>query len=761
MNRQNLRKMLTVFPLRAAIVLAVLAMLTVPAQTQAQEQSAQQSATSSDQKPSGVVPPGVKLAQQMPEMPPPRPFQFPKAATRTLPNGVRVFVVTDRRQPSVAVSLVMMSAGTIHDPSGMPGIAQMTAAMLTQGTATRSAQQFAQAIDSVGGSISASADDDDTSANLSIVANEVDYGMQLFSDAVLHPAFSDQELGRQRQQALSGLQVQYSDAGYLASAVFDRAVYGASPYGQPGEGTPDSVKKIQRDDLVKFHDSSYAPNDALMAFAGDITPERAFGLAQKYFGAWEKKEIPAEEPAAPSPLSGMHFYIIDKPDAVQTQIRVGKLGIRRDSSDYLPLLVTNRIFGGGFNSRLNTEVRVKKGLTYGASSGFDSNRFAGSFDAGTSTRTEATVEATKLIVDLISKMSTGDVTPEELKFAQEYLSGVYPIQSETAAQVAGRILTVAEYGLPADYNDTYQQKILGVDEAGVRDMSSRYFNPQDLDIVLVGNASKFSDGLKADYPNAKWDEIPLAQLDLLNADMRKPEAAAPAASPESLARGHEILLAAAQAAGGAALSSVKGVEITEKGNIYMGPSPLAITVKWQVQYPDKVHSEIGTPMGQMVQVTDGKAAWIQSPQGTSDVPASAVGEFERGILLFGGWGLYQQALAGNVQAQYVGQEDMDGKKADAVNWLASFGTIKLYFDMESHLLIAAKFQSTGMQGTEDNDEHWSDFRTVEGLQFPYQTVLNRGGQKFTDSTIQEVHLNPALDPSLFTKPGSSEPPKQP
>ncbi|HKW89932.1 MAG TPA: pitrilysin family protein [Candidatus Acidoferrales bacterium] len=756
----NTKKLISVLPLRAAVTLAVLAMLTVPTQAQTQDQAAQQSAASSDQKPSGTVPLGVNLVPQMPEMPPPRAFHFPKAATRTLANGLRIFVVTDRRQPSVAVNLVMMSAGTIHDPVGMPGTAQMTAAMLTQGTTTRSAQQFAQAIDSVGGNISASAGDDESSASLSIVANDADYGMQLFSDAVLHPAFADQELGRQRQQALSGLQVEYSDAGYLASAVFDRAVYGASPYGLPGEGTPDSVKKIQRDDLVKFHDASYAPNDTLMAFAGDITPERAFALAEKYFGGWEKKDIPTEEPAAPAPLSGLHFLVVDKPDAVQTQIRVGKLGIRRDSPDYLPLVVTNRIFGGGFNSRLNTEVRVKKGLTYGASSGFDANRFGGSFDAGTSTRTEATVEATKLIIDLIAKMSTGDVTPAELKFAQEYLSGVYPIQSETAAQVAGRILTVAEYGLPADYNDTYQQKILGVDDASVREMSSKYFNPQDLDIVLVGNASKFSDGLKADYPSAKWDEIPLAQMDLLNADMRKSAAAAPAASPESLARGHEILLSAAQAAGGAALSSLKGAEITEKGNIYAGPTPLAITVKWQVQYPDKVHSEIGTPMGQMVQVTDGKAAWIQSPQGTAEVPGSIVGEFERGILLFGGWGLYQQALAGNVQAQYVGQEDMDGRKTDAVNWLASFGTIKLYFDTETHLLIAAKFQSTGMQGTEDNDEHWSDFRAIEGLQFPYQTVLNRGGQKFTDSTVQEIHLNPALDPSLFTKPGSPQPPKQ-
>lgn len=759
MSRLILRKILETSSLGAAMFALLLFVL--PFAAQAQDQATQQSAAAGSQQGTGVVPPGVKLVPQMPEIHAPRPFHFPRAAPLTLSNGLRVYVVTDRRQPSVAVSLVIMSAGTIRDPAGMPGVASMTSAMLTQGTTSRSAQQFAQAIDSVGGHISASADGDATSASLTVVANDTDLGMQLLSDAVLHPALSDQELGRQRQQALSGLQVQYSDAGYLASAVFGRTVYGASQYGLPGEGTPDSVKKIQRDDLVKFHDSSYAPNAALLAFAGDVTPERAFALAEKYFGSWEKKDLSAEETTAPAPVSGLHFIVVDKPDAVQTQIRVGKLGIRRDSPDYLPLLVTNRIFGGGFNSRLNTEVRVKKGLTYGANSSFDANRFAGSFVADTYTRTEATVDATKLVVDLIAKMATGDVTAAELKFAQEYLSGVYPIQSETSAQVAGRILTVAEFGLPDDYNDTYQQKILGVNEANVREMASRYFNPQDLEIVLVGNASKFLVGLKADFPSAQWDEIPLAELDLLSPDLRKPKSAAPAASPESLSRGHEILLAAAQAAGGAAISSLKGVEISEKGNIYTPQGPLAITVKWQVQYPDKVHSEIGTPMGQMVQVTDGKSAWIQSPQGTAEVPASAVGEFQRGILLFGGWGLYQQVLAGKVQAQYVGQEDMDGKKAEAVNWLAPFGTIRLYFDSTTHLLIAAKFQSMGMQGTEDNDEHWSDFRAVEGLQFPYQSVLNRGEQKFTDSTVQEIHLNPALDSSLFAKPGASEPPKQP
>ncbi len=380
--------------------------------------------------------------------------------------------------------------------------------------------------------------------------------------------------------------------------------------------------------------------------------------------------MPAAEPAAPPQTQGLHFIVVDKPDAVQTQIRVGNLGIRRDDPDYIPLVVTNRIFGGGYNSRLNTEVRIKKGLTYGANSSFEAERFAGEFVADTYTRTEATAEATKLVVDLISQMSSGDVKPEELKFAQDYLSGVYPIQSETAAQVAGRVLAVAEYGLAPDYNDTYQQKILGVDESSVKQMATRYFNSQNLDVVLVGNASQFLPAVKAEFPGAQWQEIPFNELDLLSPNLRQAKSEAPAATPESLQHGQEVVMAAARAAGGDSLRSVSTLEFSQAGNIYSAQGTLAISIKWQIAYPNKSHAVLTLPMGQLTQTTDGKSAWIQSPQGTREVPADAFGEFQRGINLFGGWGLYQQALAGGVKAQYVGQENTaDGKNAEVVNWL--------------------------------------------------------------------------------------------
>jgi zinc protease len=509
----------------AALVLAGTA---TPAQkTQQAATPALASASAADQKNgTGIVPSGIQLAPQMPAAGAPRPFHFPQAATKTLPNGLRVFVITDHSQPAVAARLVILSAGSIKDPKSLPGVAEMTANLLTQGTQKRSAQEIAEAIDFIGGSLEASAGKDSSAVTLNVVKKDLQTGLDLMSDVVLHPAFRGEELDRQRQQLLSNLTVQYSDPDYLASVVFNRALYGSSPYGWPQEGTPETIKKLDSAQLAKFRDSNYAPNQSLLALAGDISPEEAFAVAEKYFGSWPKLDVAASVPLAPEASAGMHIWLIDKPDAVQTQIRVGKLGIRRGDPNYIPVVVMNRIFGGGYNSRLNTEVRVKKGLTYSAYSSFNPHRYTGSFAAGTYTRTEATVEATKLVVDLIGKMSTGDVTPLEMNFSRDYLAGVYPIQSETAEQVAERVLTAAAFDLPADYNSTYPERIRSVTSAQVQEMAKRYLTTKDIDLVLAGNVSAFGDALKKDFPNAKYEEIPFDQVDVLAGDLRKPKESA-------------------------------------------------------------------------------------------------------------------------------------------------------------------------------------------------------------------------------------------
>ena len=514
-------KVIWIFSLALVAILAIAAPAQRPASPsdEAPSSNAQETAQKNG---TGVVPPGVKLVPQMPPAGAPREFLFPTAATKTLANGLRVFVVTDHSVPAIAAQLVILSAGSTQDPKDLPGVAQMTANLLTQGTQKRSAREIAEAIDFVGGSLMAMAGKDSTTITLNVVKKDVNTGLDLMSDVVLHPTFKAEELERQSQKLLSGLTVQYSDPEYLATVVFSRVLYGSSPYGWPEEGTPQTVKQFEPAQFIKFHDANYAPNQALLAFAGDVTPEEAFALAEKYFGGWPKLDVAASAPPAPEPVSGMRIWLIDKPDAVQTQIRVGKLGIRRGDPNYIPVVVMNRIFGGGYNSRLNVEVRVKKGLTYSAYSSFTPHRHAGSFAVATYTRTMATVDATKLVVNLIAKMSTGEVTQQEMDFARDYLAGVYPIQSETAEQVAGRVLTVAAYDLPADYNNTYPQRIRSVTAVQVKELAQRYLSADNLDLVLAGNVNAFRDELKKAFPSAKYEEIPFDQVDVLAPDLRAP-----------------------------------------------------------------------------------------------------------------------------------------------------------------------------------------------------------------------------------------------
>jgi hypothetical protein len=329
---------------------------------------------------------------------------------------------------------------------------------------------------------------------------------------------------------------------------------------------------------------------------------------------------------------------------------------------------------------------------------------------------------------------------------------VYPIQSETAEEVADRVLTAVAFDLPTGYNSTYPEKVQAVTSAQVKEMAQRYLSAGDLDIVLAGNVSEFRDALKKAFPDANYEEIPFEQVDVLAPDLRKPKETAAAITPESLEQGKEILLAAAKAAGGDLITSVSTLKMVENGKLHGPNGDTAVVVNWQVAYPYHSHGNVMLGENKVVQVCDGNSAWVEYGGQTRDV-TRVIGEFERGIALFGGgWGLYQQALEGRIEAQSIGEEEVEGKKMPGVSVDGPFGPIKLYFDPESHLLAAARYESRGGSEMVSNEQCWSDYRPVEGRQFAFTTVIYRGGEKFSESTVQDVTINPKLEESVFSKP---------
>jgi len=455
-----------------------------------------------------------------------RDVTFPPYDVRTLANGLQVVVVMHHEQPLVSVRL-LVRAGSASDPAGKAGVAALTAALLDQGTTTRSAIDIADTVDTLGATLTTGAGSDLSFANLVAMRDSVEAGLALLSDIVRHPAFAPGEVERQRQQALSTLLVNAEDPDYVASMVFDRLVYGVHPYGLPGAGTPDTLLSITPDDLHAFHDRYFAPNHAILAIVGDIAAEDAFAAAEHVFSGWQRRTVP-DPVATEAPVSARRLVVVDKADAVQTEIRVGQLTIPRTHPDYLAMDLAIKILGGEGSNRLHRVLRSERGLTYGAEAELQALQQAGDLAADTNTRTETTGEVLRLIFDEITRLQRERVGERELADAQAYLAGSFPLTIETPEAIAAQVLNVLFYGLPASELQTYSARVRAITPDDIQRVARTYLRPDRLSIVLVGNASGFTSQLKG-LGFDRYELVQLRDLDVTAADLHRAAHAGPAA----------------------------------------------------------------------------------------------------------------------------------------------------------------------------------------------------------------------------------------
>jgi zinc protease len=431
------------------------------------------------------------------ESPPPplpaRPVTFPPYELRTLPNGLQVVVVMHHEQPAVNLRL-MVGSGAASDPVGKKGVAALAGQLLDQGTASRSATEVAGAIDYVGGLLSVGAGTDLSFANVLVMRDSFDFAVDLLAEITRTPSFEQAEIDRQRQQVLSSIQVSMDDPAYLAGAVFARLVYGDHPYGMPHNGTPQTVRSISRDDIRAFHQAHYVPNNALLAIVGDVNAEEAFASVERVFGDWERRPLPPS-PSAQVPAPVRRVVVVDKPGSVQTAIRVGHVALPRASPDYLAFDVALKILGGEGGNRLGSVLRTERSLTYAASADVASRRFGGDFMAKTDTRSDATAEVLRLMVEEVARLKRERVGRRELENAQAYLSGTFPLTIEAPNAIAAQVLESLLYGLDLGDLPKYPERINAVTVDEIQRVSRDYLQPQQLSVVLVGEARTFLDDL--------------------------------------------------------------------------------------------------------------------------------------------------------------------------------------------------------------------------------------------------------------------------
>ncbi len=438
---------------------------------------------------------------QYPTTPPPaaavQPAQLPPFQEAVLANGLRVVLVENHRDPVIAFRLVL-PAGRLYEPKGKEGISEIAAGLLTKGAGSRTAEQVAEAIESAGGSLSGSADDDFVSLSGSVLANNAPLAFELLGDAVARPAFPEKEVELLRTQSLSALQLEQSQPGAIAGRVFAAGLYGDHPYGR--RPTPETVRAITRADLAAFQAARLKPRGALLVLAGDVTMEQVRALAAQHFAGWTG--YPAATPTfgAPPSRARSEIVLVHRPGSVQSNIVVGNLTAGPGDAQLYAAMVANKVLGGGADARLFDVLREKKGWTYGAYSSLARPRGTGYFNATAEVRTEVTDSALVELLAQLRRLGAEAVPAAELDNAKGALVGSFPLTVETAQQVAERVAFVKTRGLPADYLQTYRTRLSNVSAPTLQQAARRWVRSEQALVVVVGDGQKVYEKLKAIGP---------------------------------------------------------------------------------------------------------------------------------------------------------------------------------------------------------------------------------------------------------------------
>jgi zinc protease len=465
------------------------------------------------------------VCAQTPQATPPPPAQprsgtFPKPVEETLPNGLRVIVIQRSESPLVSAQLLIKNGGEV-DPPELAGLADMTANLLTKGTQNRDATRIAQEIESLGGALDSAARWDSSFATVSVMSSKIGPAMEILADVVRRPTFKSEEVERLRQQYLDSVTLALGDPGSIARFVAARVVFGDSPYGHPIAGTTDSLTRITAADITKLHARIYRPDNAILVIGGDITPKDGVELGKRYFGDWQKPTTPLptiSASMADTASKAGRIIVIDKPDAGQAAVYLARTGINRKDTDYFRGIVANSVLSG-YSGRLNQEIRIKRGLSYGAASTLDTRRDVGPFIAFAQTKNESGAVVADLLLGEIGRLSSAPPADLELTPRKAVLIGGFSRNLETANGLVGQIASLALYGMGLDEINRYISNVQAITTADVQKFAGTRLDAKTSNIIIVGNAKAFLPELQKKYPNV--EVIPVAELDLNTASLRK------------------------------------------------------------------------------------------------------------------------------------------------------------------------------------------------------------------------------------------------
>jgi zinc protease len=421
-----------------------------------------------------------------------------------LPNDLVWLFSPQTELPLVTLEL-LIKAGTLADPPGKEGLANLTASLLLNGTKSRTSARIAAELDFMGARLSAAGGDDFATVSLTVLKKDLGPALELLKDILMNPTFPAMEVLRKVNQFKAALISAEDEPKVVASRAFLKNLYGPFPYNHAVMGTPQGLTAITRQNLLEFHRNYYRPNNTILSVVGDLTPEEAQQWVTKIFGAWAAAPLPATKLPAIPPLNRRQEVMIDK-DITQANIILGNLGIARKNPDFYAFQVMNYLLGGGgFVSRLMDDIRVNRGLAYSVYSSFDPGLEPGPFIVVLETKNASASEAITQVVAQLRLIMTQPVTPEELKEAKSYLTGSFPRKMDSISKRAWLLGYVEVYGLGLDYPWRYPELIQHLTPADIQKVAEKYLQPENYLLVVVGKKSALS-SLPGALPSQKKEE---------------------------------------------------------------------------------------------------------------------------------------------------------------------------------------------------------------------------------------------------------------
>ena len=643
-----------------------------------------------------------------------------------LENGLKVFVVENDKLPQVAFSLVLHREPILEKEN--MGYVSIAGSMLRTGTKNRTKDELDEEIDFIGASLSASA----TGIYASSLTKHTDKLLELMSDVLLNPSFKQEELDKIKKQSISGLKAAKEEPSAIAGNVRKVLLYGKDhPYGELE--TEETVESITVDMCKDYYNTYFHPNIAYLAIVGDIETDDAEELVEKYFGKWQKKEIPTfEYPVVTKPTANT-VALVDRPNSVQSSIRISyPVNLKKFGKNAITASVMNYLIGGGVAGDFFQILREEKGYTYGAYSSLSGDKLVGSFTASCDARNEVTDSAVVAFLDVMEKFRSTKVSAERLQAAKNYITGSFSRSLENSQTVARFALNIARYNLPSDYYKTYLQKISEVTVEDIYESAQKYITPNNAYIVVVGKADQVAEGLKKISPNNKINYY----------DNYGNQYDPSAIKIEDGVTAKTVIDNYITAIGGRTnIEKVKDIVSSSKGSI----QGMQITLDVSNKAPNKFHSLLDAGVMKQITVFDGTKGKM-SAMGNEKV---FEGDDLLQLKLESTLNLFLNYKSAGITTKLTGMEKLDGKDAYVVSLTLPNGKIWMsYYDKVSGLLVKESKTMDTPQGAFTQSTLLNDYREVEGVKYPFKLSQSVGPQTIELEVIS-IKVNSGLDDKLF------------